>query len=200
MSFYSANPADDTANLTRLAQAALIEVGEVLAGVPQALATGFVTEVQAAGRVALYGVGREGLVMRSLAMRLYHAGKQAFVVGDMAAEPIGPGDLLIVSAGPGEFATVTALMAVAHGAGARTLAFSAEPGGLTSRQADVLLHLPAQTMHSDESRHASTGSVLPMGSLYELSLWLLCDLLIEELKRAGGISAPAMRERHTNLE
>ena len=32
----------------------------------------------------LYGCGREGLQMRGLAMRLYHLGLQANMVGDMA--------------------------------------------------------------------------------------------------------------------
>jgi len=106
-----------------------------------------VREVRAARRVALYGVGREGLVMRALAMRLYHAGLRAFVVGDMAAEPVGPGNLLMVSA-----------------------------------------------------RRAGTPSVLPMGSLYELSLWLLGDLLIEALKQAEGLDPQEMQTRHTNPE
>ena len=166
------------------------------------LAGRFVEEVQASARTALYGVGREGLVMRSLAMRLHHAGKRAFVVGDMAAEPLGAGDLLIVSAGPGDFATVRALLGVARQAGARTMIFSAVPGGQSAEQADVLLHLPAQTMHSDQTVHSdrAASSVLPMGSLYELSLWLLCDLLIEQLKVAEQIDPERMRARHTNLE
>ena len=54
------------------------------------------------------------------------------------------------------------------------------PGGEAASQADVSLHLPAQTMNQTiktQVGSAGTPSVLPMGSLYELSLWLLGDLL-----------------------
>jgi 6-phospho-3-hexuloisomerase len=36
-----------------------------------------------ANRIAFYGVGREGLMMKALAMRLFHVGLDAHVVGDM---------------------------------------------------------------------------------------------------------------------
>lgn len=42
-------------------------------------------------------------MMRALAMRLFHLGLSASVVGDMSAPAVGPGDLLIASAGPGQF-------------------------------------------------------------------------------------------------
>ncbi|CAI5462204.1 unnamed protein product [Closterium sp. Yama58-4] len=88
------------------------------------------------GKITLYGVGREGLMMRALAMRLYHLGLQATVVGDMSCPPIGPGDLLLVSAGPGRFSTVEALLGEARSAGARTAVITAQPEGDCARLAD----------------------------------------------------------------
>lgn len=70
-----------------------------------------------AKKIALYGVGREGLAMKGFAMRLFHMGLQAFVVGEMTAAAVGPGDLLLVSAGPGYFSTVSALSGEAQRAG-----------------------------------------------------------------------------------
>lgn len=154
-------------------------------------------EVAEARRIALYGVGREGLVMRGLGMRLYHLGLDAHVVGSMDCPPIGKGDSLLVSAGPGSFSTVVALMNVASSAGARTVVFTAEPNGAASRLADAVLNVPAQTMASDQS---TRESVLPMGSLYELSLWLYCDLFVLALQERLGVSYDRMRSRHTNLE
>jgi 6-phospho-3-hexuloisomerase len=86
---------------------------------PAALAA-LVKELAQAKRIVVYGVGREGLMMRALAMRLYHLGLDAHVVGDMSCPPVGQGDLLVVSAGPGDFSTVAGLVGVAQGAGART--------------------------------------------------------------------------------
>ena len=99
----------DTALAELSAVASRIDPGEIDA----ALAT-----IARARRIVLYGCGREGLQLRGFAMRLHHLGLQVAMQGDMAAPPVGAGDLLIVSAGPGELSTVTALMRVAREAGA----------------------------------------------------------------------------------
>ena len=52
-----------------LARQALEELGGVMDALPGDPAGEFVREVRAARRVALYGVGREGLVMWALVMR-----------------------------------------------------------------------------------------------------------------------------------
>jgi len=156
-----------------------------------------VNEIAKAGRIALYGVGREGLQVKGFAMRLFHLGLKAAVVGDMTTPPVGPGDLLVVSSGPGAFATVQALIGVAKKAGARTLVVTAEPAGADSRAADIVVVLPAQTMASDSGEKVS---VLPMGSLYEGAQYILFEGMILSLRDKLGISAQAMRANHTNLE
>ena len=115
--------------LDETAAQALGEVGEVLKKALPRQVEAMAGPIRKARRIALYGVGREGLMMRSLAMRLFHLGLDAHVVGDMTTPPVGPGDLLIVSAGPGQFSTVSALMGVAKEAGAATMCVTAEPGG-----------------------------------------------------------------------
>ena len=156
-----------------------------------------VDEIAKAGRIALYGVGREGLQTKGFAMRLFHLGLKAAVVGDMTTPPIGPGDLLIVSSGPGAFSTTRALIGVARKAGARTLVVTAQPDGADARAADVVLVLPAQTMANDQGQKIS---VLPMGSLFEGAQYLLFEGMVLALRDKLGISAEAMRANHTNLE
>jgi 6-phospho-3-hexuloisomerase len=153
--------------------------------------------IASSDRVALYGVGREGLQIKGFCMRLFHLGCRAAMVGDMTTPPVGRGDLLIVSAGPGYFSTVEALMGVAKAAGARTLLITAKPDGRCAGAADFVLTLPAQTMAND--RGAAT-SVLPMGSLYEGAQFVLFEVMILKLRAALGVSAEAMRANHTNLE
>lgn len=150
-----------------------------------------------AARIALYGVGREGLQIKGLAMRLFHLGLKASVVGDMTTPPVGKGDLLIVSAGPGSFSTVLGLMGEAKAAGARTLVVTAQPNGEAARRADHLLTIPAQTMADD--RGART-SVLPMGSLFEGAQYVLFEVIVLKLKERLAISPETMRANHTNLE
>ena len=151
-----------------------------------------------ARRIACYGVGREGLMMKALAMRLYHLGLDAHVVGDMTTPAIGEGDVLFVSAGPGHFSTVEALSGVAGKAGGKVVCITAEPKGAVPLAADLAVHLPAQTMAADQGDAAT--SILPMGSLFEALMFLFFELLILDLRERLAIAPEAMRANHTNLE
>ena len=153
-------------------------------------------ELLKAHRIACYGVGREGLMMRALCMRLMHLGMDAHVVGDMTTPALGPGDLLVVSAGPGYFSTVKALQGVAHTAGARTVAVTAQPAGEVPAAADAVIHIRAQTMADDKGGR----SVLPMGSLYEAAMLVFFDIVSIVLRERTSQTTEGMRSRHTNLE
>ena len=176
---------------------ALADLGAVFDRIDHGRVDAAVAAIAQARRVALYGVGREGLQIKGFAMRLFHLGLDASVVGDMTTPPLGPGDLLVVSAGPGEFSTVQALMGVARRDGAQTLVVTAQPDGACARAADHVLVIPAQTMADDSG---PAVSVLPMGSLYEGAEYVLFEGMIELLKTRLAITPAAMRANHTNLE
>jgi 6-phospho-3-hexuloisomerase len=175
---------------------ALDEVRGVLESGAAAEADRLCDELLAARRIACYGVGREGLMMRAFCMRLMHLGLDAHMVGDMTTPPLGAGDLLVVSAGPGSFSTVMALLDVAHSDGARVVAVTAQPAGGVPRAADAVIHLRAQTMADDKGG----ASVLPMGSLYEAAMLIFFDIVSILLRERTAQTADAMRSRHTNLE
>ena len=179
------------------ASAALSDILAAVGGVAAEAHASALNEIVGARRIACAGVGREGLMMRALAMRLFHLGLDAHVVGDMTTPPLGPGDLLIVSAGPGEFATMQALSEVAARAGARRLVLTAEADGAVPAHGDRVVLLPAQTMASDTS---AAPSILLMGSVYEGALFLWSELLVLDLAERLGVGASEMRARHTNLE
>ncbi len=177
--------------------AAITEIGDSIARIEQKEAREMVGAIADANRIALYGVGREGLMIKAFAMRLYHLGLHAHVVGDMTTPPVGEGDLLIVSAGPGAFSTVSALVDVAQNAGATTACFTAQPGGAVPKRCDHVMVLPAQTMADDRG---NTLSTLPMGSLYEGVQFVAYEILILMLADHPEIGSGNMRARHTNLE
>jgi len=183
--------------MTNLYHAALGDLSRVFDRIDQAAVERAVDEIAAAKSIALYGVGREGLQIKGLAMRLFHLGRRAAMVGDMTTPHLGAGDLLIVSAGPGWFSTVEALMGVARRDGARTLLVTAQPDGACAKAADVVLPIPAQTMADDTG---GAVSVLPMGSLYEGAQYILFEVMILMLRDKLGVAAEAMRANHTNLE
>src|SRR5262249_4659895 len=172
-------------------------IGKVFASLAKDAGESMCAEILGARRIACYGVGREGLMMKALCMRLMHLGLDAHMVGDMTTPHLGGGDLLLVSAGPGQFSTVLALMGVARNAAARTLVVTAQPDGAAARPPDVMIHLPAQTMARDLE---ASASILPMGSLYEAVQLLFFDLISLILRDQTGQSAEQMRARHTNLE
>jgi 6-phospho-3-hexuloisomerase len=135
-------------------------------------------------------------MMRALCMRLMHLGFDAHVVGDMTTPPLGTGDLLLVSAGPGSFSTVVALLGVARAAGGRTAVVTAQPDGEAPHMADAVIYLRAQTMADDRGR----SSILPMGSLYEAAMLVFFDVVSIRLRERTGQTMEDMRSRHTNLE
>lgn len=186
-----------TADVQAMGRRALAEIGVVMDRIPADDLERLCGEIRAARRIACYGVGREGLMIKALCMRLMHLGLDAHVVGDMTTPPLARGDLLLVSAGPGWFSTVDALLGVAAEAGARTAVFTAQPAGRVPARADLVVHLPAQTMADDQSGETS---LLPMGSLYEAVQLVTYDLISLILREQLGQTPDDMRKRHTNLE
>jgi 6-phospho-3-hexuloisomerase len=190
-------PTDTSHSLPTLASRALGDLGRVFERLPTDAADAFVDAIARAGRIAIYGAGREGLQMKGLAMRLFHLGLDVHVVADMTVPPLGSGDLLIVSSGPGASNIGDALIRVARDAGARIAVVTAQPEGRTPSSADVVFAIPAQTMADDQGGQVS---VLPMGSLFETAQMVLFELVVLALRDRLGETSESMRKRHTNLE
>ena len=184
--------------MSSLFRTALDELGTVLDRVDEARVDEVCRLLADAGRVGIHGLGREGLQMRGLAMRMFHLGMPVGVVGDMTMPPLGEGDVFFVSSGPGETTTVLTLIGVAEEAGATVIVVTAEPNGSAARLADVTLLVPAQTMASDQG--TAKTSVLPMGSAFEGALFVLFEVMVLKLKALLVASPEDMRARHTNME
>ena len=179
-------------------ETALDELGAVVRRIDDGRVDAACAMLTGAGKIAVYGCGREALQVKGFAMRLFHLGLPVAVVGDMTTPPLGKGDIFLASSGPGETTTVLTLMRVARDAGARVLLLTAEPAGSAAKLADFTLLIPAQTMASDQG--AARTSVLPMGSLFEVTLFLLFEVMVLKLKALTGTSPETMRARHTNME
>src|SRR3954470_9067276 len=165
--------------MTHETDRAMQEVADAVRSVPDSDLDGIVDELLAARRIACYGGGREGLVIRGLVMRLFHAGLDVHYVGEMTCPAVGPGDLLVLSCGPGRISTVEALAGVARRDGARVLYLTAQPQNPPAGQADRVGHVAAQTRADVQGSDA----VLPMGSAYEIGLFVLVDLITDRVRR-----------------
>ena len=175
---------------------ALHEIAGAVRSVPDTELDGIVDELLDARRIACYAGGREGLVMRGLVMRLFHAGLDVHYVGDMTCPAVGRGDLLVLSCGPGRISMVEALAGVAERDGARLLYLTAQPQNPPAERADRTVRIAAQTMADDRESPA----VLPMGSAYEIALFILVDLITNRVRHRRSESVEQLRSRHTNLE
>jgi 6-phospho-3-hexuloisomerase len=184
-------------SLSRLTSGALGDLAEVFAGMPEDALDGLIDEIVKARRIVVFGLGREGLQMRGFAMRLFHMGRNVAVWGDMTTPEVGPGDLFIVSAGPGDLATARTLADIARKAGARTALVTAQPKGELAEHVDIVTVIPAQTMADDRGAKLS---VLPMGSLFETAQMIAFELAILKLRQRFNETPETMRARHTNLE
>ena len=185
--------------LGELADGAIAELRSAVTHVDEAQIDQLVELVAGARRIVIYGLGREGLVLRTFAMRLTHLGLDVHLAGDTTAAPVSSNDLVLVSTGPGDLAMIRALMGLARGVGAAVAALTAQPTGPDLRLADHVVVIPAQTMANDLGE-GSAGSVLPMGSVYELAMAILLDLVVLLLMERTGQSLDDLRARHFNLE
>lgn len=151
------------------------------------------------GKIFVFGVGREGLMMKGLCMRLAHLGLSAHCVFDMTAPPISSSDLLIVSAGPGGFPTVNAVCGIARSNKARIVFVTAQPESVSAQEyASVVAYIPAQTMA--DGGKLSSRELLPMGSVFEGAMFVLFEMVVYRLGESLGQTPEAIRSRHTNLE
>ena len=114
--------------ITDMSAKALSELGHCLVRIDENEVADLVELLATSKRICIYGCGREGLMMRALAMRMFHLGIDVHMVFDITTPPVGAGDLLLVSSGPGYTATVLTLLGEARKSGARTACITAEPG------------------------------------------------------------------------
>jgi 6-phospho-3-hexuloisomerase len=171
--------------------AILAEQARVLSGVATGDFTRLASLLAGAPRVFVYGVGRNGLMLQAFSMRLAHLGLDAHFVGQLAAPPTRPGDVLVAAIALGTLPTADAVLTAGRRAGAILAVITARPAAV--READLVLCLPAQTMEDPPA------SPLPLGGAFELALHLLCELLIADLMARLGRTEADLRARHANL-
>jgi 6-phospho-3-hexuloisomerase len=155
--------------------------------------------MEAAPRIFVAGAGRSGLCMRALGMRLMHLGKIVHVVGETTTPSIAASDLLILGSGSGRTASLLAMAEQAQRRGARVLLFTTDATSPLARLSNFQVVIPAPSLKPADGVPDYT-SVQPMGTLFEQSMFILCDSLILGLMQRTGISAAQMFERHANLE
>lgn len=166
------------------------ELNSILSQIDEQTVVKLCDIVISAERIFLAGMGRSGLVARSFAMRLMHAGFQAYVVGDVTTPSIGEGDLLIAISGSGETQIIKYIVDRAKSFGAYILLITSNPQKSSiSKISDINIILPK-----------SAQPILPLKSAFEASAFIFLDIVIMMIMNKKGISESQMMKRHSNLE
>jgi 6-phospho-3-hexuloisomerase len=149
-----------------------------------------------AKNIFLMGAGRTGLMMKASAMRLMHLGYKVYVVGETTTPAINEGDLLIAGSGSGTTSGVVRAAETAKTVGASVVCFTTSPASPLAALADFTVAIPAaqkQVRDEDVSKQYA-------GSLFEQSLLMSFDALIQALWELDGSTASELWKRHANIE
>lgn len=163
----------------------------------EAEAEALVDLISQANRVFVAGAGRSGLMGRAFAMRLMHAGINAYVVGETTTPAIGKGDVLIIGTGSGETRSLIPMAQKAKSLEATVVAVTIASESTIGSLADVRVRLPGL---AKDQNGGSDRTIQPMASLFEQTLFIFYDAVILRLMDKGGLDAGHMYDRHANLE
>ena len=178
-----------------LTQAVLEEHRQVLLAVSEDETGKFLNAIAEANCIQVFGMGRMKCAVRAFVMRLMHMGLDAHVVYDTTCPNIGKGDLLIVNC-----ACTTVgftVMQYAKRLGARVVAITANPCSKAAELCDFTVNLKGQ-VHG--GREYEIPSIQPMAALFEQTIFVYEDIIIQLLMKKLGITAEQMAKRHTNLD
>lgn len=152
--------------------------------------------IQNADRIFIVGAGRTGLALKAAAMRLMHLGFTVFVAGETTTPAIRNNDLLIAGSGSGTTGTIVKAAEKAVAVGAKVITISTSVTSPLAKLSDHVAILPA----AQKQDHGATISRQYAGSLFEQSVLLLTDAIIQTLWQMDGTPAEELWQRHANLE
>lgn len=169
----------------------LLAIERCLEKVPAGTVQNLAARILEADHVYLSGAGRTGLVVKALAMRLAQIGLEVHVAGEPTAPAIITGDLLVVASGTGASRLPLRHLEVARTAGARVYSVVGKEESDLARAADWTSWLPVAEVQENP---------YPLGGLFEATLLLLFDLLVEEIRAQLRMTEQDLERRHANLE
>ena len=183
------------AGYLQLAEAVLEEHRQVLLAVNEEETEKLLDAIAEAACIQVFGMGRMKCAVRAFVMRLMHMGLDAHVVYDTTCPNIGPGDLLIVNCACTTIGFT--VMQFARRLEAKVVAITANPCSKAASLCDFTVNLQG---HVHGGRDYEIPSIQPMAALFEQTIFVYEDIIIQLLMRKLNITADQMAKRHTNLD
>lgn len=153
--------------------------------------------VMQADKVFLMGVGRVLISLMAFCKRLNHLGIPACCVGELNEPAATDADLLIVGSGSGETACPLQIARIAKNHGAKVAHIGSNPNSSMRQYADLFVRIPVKTKLNLPGELPSDQI---MSSLFEQSLYVLCDSVCLMIAEAKQLSLPELWRFHANLE
>ena len=172
----------------------LDEITQTLSHVTTTQAQQFIAHMTTAPAVYVAAKGRSGLVGQGFAMRLNQLGQRAYVVGEVVTPPIKEGDVLLIISGSGSTTHLKILAEQAQKRGAQIILVSTKDESPIADMASTVVVLPSGT------KYDATGSVQPLGSLFEQSSQIFLDAVVMDMMAAMHVDETVMQQNHANLE
>ncbi len=141
-------------------------------------------------RTYVTGAGRSGLVARSFAMRLMHAGLPAFIPGETISPAAGKGDLLVAISCTGRTGYTDYMCRRARELDAEVVVITANADSPLAKGADKVVLIPVP---------ADAGIVI-QAEVFEHVTMLCLDSVFSVLSEQLKIDLATFRKRHANLE
>lgn len=162
------------------------EIVESIKKIPQTVYDEFITEIRNCSRIFVWGLGRSGMVGRAFVMRLRHLGREGFFIGGLCP-PIDKDDLLIVISRKGTAKMLLPPVEAASRTKARTICITTTRSPLTRLCKKSFLFKMADSIQFG-------------GSLFEQTVFIFLDEVVEIYRRKEGIPFEEMEKNHANWE
>jgi 6-phospho-3-hexuloisomerase len=154
-------------------------------------------EVLNADHVLLFGLGRVGYALKSFALRLHHLGKKSYFIGDIGVPRLKKNDLLIIASGSGTSPTSLTITKVAKENELKIICLTTNIDSPIANLSDLKLHFKC---NSKNDKLIDRGTIQPMTTLFEQSIYVFLDCLVLDLMELTGQDHFKMLERHNVIE
>ena len=162
----------------------LMELRASLQGVNIEDYEAFRRALEEARRVAVFGIGRCGEILRTFASGLTRSGRRVDVMFTPSAQSLDDQDLLLLASTSGKHAALAALAEEAGREGVSLAVITATALSPLSRLANVRIVLPPLLLEGEVS---PAEMLRPLGLRFEQALLLVLDALALDLEEKGRL-------------
>lgn len=175
----------------------LNEIAQALDRVDETEVNCLTENILKAETVFLFGIGRTFLSLQAFCKRLNHLGIKAYCVGDLNEPAITERDLLIIGSGSGETVCPVQIAKTAKKYDAKVAHIGSNAQSALKQYADIFVRIPVKTKLNLPDEF---NSLQIMSSLFEQSLYILCDSVCMMMAKEKNLDIKALWKFHANLE